>query len=299
MTKECESRAPHCSTHEIELVANAVRHDIVQMLTEAGSGHPGGSLSATDILSVLYFSGLMNYDPKDPKWDGRDFFILSKGHAAPALYGIIHQLGWITDDEMLSIRKLGSILQGHPDSKLCPGIEVCTGSLGQGMSVASGAALGFRLDAEKKGAPLRHVFALTGDGELQEGQNWEAAMFAAHRKLGNLCVFVDLNGLQIDGPVDAVCTLGDVPAKFRAFGWHVQEADGHDIEALEAAVKNALAVEDQPSVIICHTIKGKGVSYMENQVGWHGNAPSAEQGAQALAELEAARAELLKEAAND
>ena len=285
MTKECESRAPHCSTHEIELVANAVRHDIVQMLTEAGSGHPGGSLSATDILSVLYFSGLMNYDPKDPKWDGRDFFILSKGHAAPALYGIIHQLGWITDDEMLSIRKLGSILQGHPDSKLCPGIEVCTGSLGQGMSVASGAVLGFRLDAEKKGAPLRHVFALTGDGELQEGQNWEAAMFAAHRKLGNLCVFVDLNGLQIDGPVDTVCTLGDVPAKFRAFGWNVVTCDAHDFDEIEAAFAAARACKGKPTAMIARSVKGKGVSYMEHQCGWHGQAPKEEQYLQAVAEL--------------
>ena len=255
MAKTCESRAPHCSTHEIELVANAVRHDVIQMLTEAGSGHPGGSLSATDILSVLYFSGLMDYDPKDPSWPGRDFLILSKGHAAPALYGVFHQLGWITDDEMLSIRKLGSKLQGHPDSKRCPGVEVCSGSLGQGLSVSCGAALGFRLDAQKKGAPLRKV--------------------------------------------TDVCSLGDVAAKFRAFGWHVQEIDGHDIQAIEDATAEALVHAEQPSVIICHTVKGKGVSYMENKVNWHGNAPSAEQGAEALAELEAARAELLKEDSND
>ena len=299
MAKTCESRAPHCSTHEIELVANAVRHDVIQMLTEAGSGHPGGSLSATDILSVLYFSGLMDYDPKDPSWPGRDFLILSKGHAAPALYGVFHQLGWITDDEMLSIRKLGSKLQGHPDSKRCPGVEVCSGSLGQGLSVSCGAALGFRLDAQKKGAPLRHAFVITGDGELQEGQNWEAAMFAAHRKLGNLTCYVDLNYLQIDGKVTDVCSLGDVAAKFRAFGWHVQEIDGHDIQAIEDATAEALVHAEQPSVIICHTVKGKGVSYMENKVNWHGNAPSAEQGAEALAELEAARAELLKEDSND
>lgn len=295
MAETCGSRAPHCSTHEIELVANAVRHDIIQMLTEAGSGHPGGSLSAADILSVLYYSGLMNYDPKDPGWEGRDFFILSKGHAAPALYGIIHQLGWITDEEMLSIRKLGSRLQGHPDCKVCPGVEVCSGSLGQGLSVAAGAALGFRLDAEKKGAPLRHVFVVTGDGELQEGQNWEAAMFAAHRRLSNLVAYVDLNSLQIDGRVSDVCSLGDVAAKFAAFGWRVQEISGHSIDEIEKATEQALAHEDAPSAIICHTVKGKGVSFMEDQVSWHGNAPSKEQGKEALAELEAERQKLLEE----
>ena len=267
---------------ELERQANDMRADIVRMIAEAGSGHPGGSLSCADILAALYFGGVLEHDPENPEWEGRDRFILAKGHAAPALYAALAQAGYIPREELATLRKLGSRLQGHPDSNQVPGVEVSTGSLGQGLSIAAGAAAGLRLD----GAP-QTVFALLGDGECQEGQVWEAAMFAAHRKLDNLVAIVDRNGLQIDGRTCDVCDPGDLGAKFAAFGWDVDEVDGHDLDALVAVLGAAKAGRDgRPHAVIARTVKGKGVPFMENEAGWHGKAPNAEQAAEALAALE-------------
>ena len=282
------------SDDEVALVANRLRHDIIRMLAAAGSGHPGGSLSAADIVATLFFAGVLNYNPADPADPARDRFVLCKGHAAPALYAALAEIGYIPREELLTLRKLGSRLQGHPDCHCAPGIEVSTGSLGQGLSIAAGLALAFKQDAARAGADAREkrVYALTGDGELQEGQNWEAFMFAAHQKLDNLTAVVDLNNLQIDGHVTDVCSLGDLPAKLSAFGWHVVEVNGHSVPHLRAAFAEAEAVKDQPTAIVAHTVKGKGVSFMEDAVGWHGNAPSAEQAQAALAELDEAAAAL-------
>ena len=267
---------------ELERRANDMRADIVRMIAEAGSGHPGGSLSCADLLAALYFGGVLEHDPLNPQWEGRDRFILAKGHAAPALYAVLAQAGYFPREELATLRKLGSRLQGHPDSNQVPGVEVSTGSLGQGLSVAAGAAAGLKLD----GAP-QTVFALLGDGECQEGQVWEAAMFAAHRKLDNLVAIVDRNGLQIDGRTCDVCDPGDLGAKFAAFGWDVDEVDGHDLDALVAVLGAAKAGRDgRPHAVIARTVKGKGVPFMENEAGWHGKAPNAEQAAEALAALE-------------
>ena len=267
---------------ELERRANDMRADIVRMIAEAGSGHPGGSLSCADILAALYFGGVLEHDPLNPQWEGRDRFILAKGHAAPALYAVLAQAGCFPREELATLRKLGSRLQGHPDSNQVPGVEVSTGSLGQGLSVAAGAAAGLKLD----GAP-QTVFALLGDGECQEGQVWEAAMFAAHRQLDNLVAVVDRNGLQIDGRTCDVCDPGDLGAKFAAFGWDVAEVDGHDLDALVAVLGAAKAGRDgRPHAVIARTVKGKGVPFMENEAGWHGKAPNAEQAAEALAALE-------------
>lgn len=267
---------------ELERRANDMRADIVRMIAEAGSGHPGGSLSCADILAALYFGGVLEHDPENPEWEGRDRFILAKGHAAPALYAALAQAGYILREELATLRKLGSRLQGHPDSNQVPGVEVSTGSLGQGLSIAAGAAAGLRLDGRNQ-----VVFALLGDGECQEGQVWEAAMFAAHRKLDNLVAIVDRNGLQIDGRTCDVCDPGDLGAKFAAFGWDVDEADGHDLDALVAVLGAAKAGRDgRPHAVIARTVKGKGVPFMENEAGWHGKAPNAEQAAEALAALE-------------
>ncbi|HIW76178.1 MULTISPECIES: transketolase [Gordonibacter] len=268
---------------ELERRANEMRVDIVRMIAEAGSGHPGGSLSCTDILCALYFGGVMEHDPANPTWEGRDRFILAKGHAAPALYAVLAQAGYFPREELLTLRKLGSRLQGHPDSNQLPGVEVSTGSLGQGLSIAAGAAAGLKLE----GAP-QAVFTLLGDGECQEGQVWEAAMFAAHRGLDNLVAIVDRNGLQIDGRTSDVCDPGDVAAKFTAFGWDAREVDGHDIPALVEALSAAKADRTgTPHVLVARTIKGKGVPFMEDQAGWHGKAPNAEQLEEALAALAA------------
>ena len=274
---------------EIALIANAMRHDIIAMLGEAGTGHPGGSLSATDIMATIFYSGLLGWDASDPKNPERDRFVLSKGHAAPALYALLMRQGFLSRDELGTLRKLGSRMQGHPDCHKAPGVEVCTGSLGQGLSVSAGMALGLKLDAARTGEPVRRVFCLLGDGELQEGQNWEAAMFAAHRGLDNLVAIVDWNNLQIDGNVSSVCAVAPLKEKFSAFGWHVIETDGHDVAAVRAALEEAVAHEGEPVAIVAKTVKGKGVSFMEDQVSWHGNAPSAEQTEQALAEIDAAR----------
>lgn len=283
------------SARELELVANAMRHDIITMLEAAKSGHPGGSLSAADILAALFFSGEMAYDVSDPDDHSRDRFVLSKGHAAPALYAVFHQLGWIADEELATLRHLGSRLQGHPDSNALPGLEVCSGSLGQGLSVASGIALGLRIDETCPDSPKR-VYCLLGDGELQEGSNWEAMMFAAHRGLDNLIAILDLNNLQIDGHVTDVCSLGDVRAKFAAFGWNVLDVDGHDIDALLGAIRAAKenVGTGRPTAIVCTTVKGRGVSFMEDQASWHGSAPNHEQALAALAELDDERAKLEK-----
>ena len=267
---------------ELERRANEMRVDIVRMIAEAGSGHPGGSLSSVDILTALYFGGPLEHDPANPAWEGRDRFILAKGHAAPALYAVLAQAGYFERDELMSLRKLGSRLQGHPDSNQVPGVEVSTGSLGQGLSVAAGAAAGLKLD----GAP-QTVFTLLGDGECQEGQVWEAAMFAAHRGLDNLVAIIDRNGLQIDGCTADVCDPGDLGAKFAAFGWDTSEVDGHDIDTLIEALTAAKADRTgKPHVLIARTVKGKGVPFMENEAGWHGKAPNADQLAEALAALE-------------
>lgn len=260
--------------------ARSMRVAIIEMLAAAGSGHPGGSLSAADIVSVLFFSDLLVHDPAAPEDPARDRFVLTKGHAAPVLYAALALDGYFPEEELSTLRAFGSRLQGHPDSNRLPGVEVCTGSLGQGLSIASGMALGL----ERHGLP-GSVFALLGDGELDEGQVWEAAMFAAANKLSRLVAIVDNNGLQIDGRNAEVCDLGDISAKFRAFGWDAREVDGHDVEALYEALSSAREHAGGPSVVIAHTVKGKGVSFMEDQVGWHGKAPNAEQAAQALAEL--------------
>ena len=260
--------------------ARRIRIDLLKMLTECGSGHTGGSLSAADIATALYFYK-MKYDPKKPGWNGRDNFILSKGHAAPLLYTVLAHAGFIEHAELCTLRKLGSRLQGHPDSKYVPGVEISTGSLGQGLSVANGLALAHKLDGGKN-----RVYVLLGDGELQEGQVWEAAMTAAHYKLDNLCALVDNNGLQIDGPVAKVMGVEPITDKFRAFGWEVQDVDGHDMSKIVAALDKAGTVKGKPSVIVCRTVKGKGSKCFEGKVEFHGTTPSKEELEIAMKELE-------------
>jgi len=269
------------SIPELEAIAKQVRRNIINMTADAASGHPGGSLSATEILVALY-NDVMNVDPKDPKNPGRDRFVLSKGHSAPALYSVLGEKGFFSKDEFKGFRQLHSILQGHPDMKKCPGVDASTGSLGQGCSIATGMALG----AKHTGNPCK-VYTLLGDGELQEGVVWEAAMSAAHYKLDNLTFIIDNNGLQIDGSNDEVMSLGNIAAKFTAFGFRVIEvADGNNMAQVLDALHTP-AEEGKPTCILCHTVKGKGVSFMENQAGWHGKAPNEEQRALALKELEA------------
>lgn len=273
---------------DLECLANRMRGDIISMLHEAGSGHPGGSLSCIDILTALYFGGVLQHCPEDPQWEERDRFILAKGHAAPALYACLAQAGYFPREELMTLRKVGSRLQGHPDSQLLPGVEVSTGSLGQGLSIAAGVAAGFKID----GAP-QAVFALLGDGECQEGQVWEAAMFAAHRKLDNLLAIVDRNHLQLDGDTSEVCEVASLKQKFEAFGWDAREVeDGHDIAALVKVLSECKdARNGKPHALIVQTIKGKGVSFMENQASWHGKAPNDEETKLALEELAALESE--------
>lgn len=269
----------------VQGTARTIRCDIIRMLTASGSGHPGGSLSAADIMAALFFGGILDYRASNPTWEQRDRFILSKGHAAPVLYATLARAGYFPTDELLTLRKLGSRLQGHPDSKKLPGVEVCTGSLGQGLSISSGLALALRMDGNSAS-----VFTLLGDGEIEEGQVWEAALFASHEKLSNLIAIVDNNHLQIDGHTNEVVDSCDVGARFAAFGWHVLPVDGHDVAALLDVLSEAKAYAEGPVVVVAQTVKGKGVSFMEDQVGWHGKAPNAEQCAAALAELEAKEA---------
>ena len=249
------------------------------MLTESRSGHPGGSLSAADILTTLYF-GEMNIDPKNPKDENRDRFVLSKGHAAPVLYSVLARRGYFPVEELNTLRKINSRLQGHPSMKCLPGVDMSTGSLGQGISVSVGMALAGKIDNKDY-----RVYTLLGDGELEEGQVWEAAMSAAHYKLDNLTAFVDFNGLQIDGDITKVMNPSPIDKKFEAFGWNVLVIDGHVIKAIQDAIEEAKKVKCKPTVIICNTVKGKGVSFMENQAGWHGTAPNKEQREQALVEI--------------
>ena len=264
---------------ELNKTANVIRQDILKMIHAAASGHPGGSLSAADIMTALYFE-IMDIDPESPKKDLRDKFVLSKGHAAPVVYATLARRGFFPVEELMGLRKTGAMLQGHPDMKGTPGVEMSTGSLGQGISAAVGMALASQLNKDGK-----QVYALLGDGELDEGIVWEAAMAAAHYKLGNLIAFVDYNGLQIDGKNDDVMGIKPVDKKFEAFGWDVQIIDGHSIEAIVEAVNKAKTVTDKPSMLIAQTVKGKGVSFMEDQAGWHGTAPSDEDLEKALAEL--------------
>ncbi len=252
----------------LEERSREVRVWILRSTNAAGSGHPGGSLSATDILVTLYFHR-MKHDFRDPHWPGRDRFILSKGHAAPALYACLSLSGYFPVEDLYTLRKLGSHLQGHPCMRKTPGIEMSTGSLGQGISAALGMALAGKLDKAE-----HRVFTLLGDGECQEGQVWEAAMASSHYKLDNLTAFVDRNGLQIDGSTKDVLNLEPLEDKFRAFGWHVRTIDGHDIDSLIDAIEEADGVKGKPSMIIADTIKGKGVSFMENSLHYHGNSPT-------------------------
>lgn len=260
--------------------AAQIRKDIVEMITAAASGHPGGSLSAADIMTVLYFEH-MSIDPANPAWQQRDRFVLSKGHAAPVLYAALARRGFFDPAILNTLRQTGSILQGHPDMRKVPGVDMSTGSLGQGISAAVGMALALRGDKNPA-----NVYVLLGDGELNEGIVWEAAMAASHYKLGNLVAILDYNGLQIDGTNEEVMGTKPVDDKWRSFGWQVMETDGHDLEAIAAALKEADQA-DKPVMIIAHTVKGKGVSFMENQLGWHGKAPSRSEMDQAIQELEA------------
>ena len=266
---------------ELQKMANEVRKGIINGVHAAKAGHPGGSLSAADIFTYLYFEE-MNIDPKNPKWEGRDRFVLSKGHTAPGLYSALANRGFFPVEDLLTLRKLGSYLQGHPCMQHVPGVDMSSGSLGQGISVACGMALG----AKMSGADYR-VYTLLGDGEIQEGQVWEAAMFAGHRKLDNLCVIVDNNGLQIDGNIADVCSPYPIDKKFEAFNFHVINLENaHDFDQIRAAFKEAKETKGMPTAIIAHSIKGKGVSFMEGQAGWHGKAPNDEEYAVAMADLE-------------
>lgn len=263
----------------LKITANKVRQLIIEGVFNAKSGHPGGSLSAADIFTYLYFKEL-NVDPKNPKWDERDRFVLSKGHCCPGLYAALALKGFFAEEEIKSLRHIGAMLQGHPDMKGTPGVDMSSGSLGQGVSAACGMALAAKMD----NASYR-VYAMLGDGECEEGQVWESAMFAAHHKLDNLCYIVDFNGLQIDGKVSEVAGLEPLDEKFESFGFEVIKICGHCFNQIEEAFEKAKSVKGKPTVIIAETIKGKGVSYMENQVGWHGKAPNAEQYELALNEL--------------
>ena len=260
-------------------IAAMIRVDVIKAVYNAGSGHPGGSLSAADILTALYFRE-MNIDPKNPKLKGRDRFVLSKGHAAPVQYAALAERGYFPVEDIMTLRKLGSEFQGHPNMHKVPGIEMSTGSLGQGFSVCVGMALASKLDDDGS-----RVFTLLGDGELQEGLVWEAAMAAGHYKLNNIVAFVDWNGLQIDGENDKVMTVKPIDEKFKAFGWHVQVIDGHNFDEIFAALDETKKVSDKPSIIIAHTHKGQGVSFMKDNAGWHGKAPNEEQAKQAVEEL--------------
>ena len=262
--------------------AAELRKDVITMIYEAQSGHPGGSLSAADFVAALYFSE-MKVDPKNPKWPDRDRFVLSKGHACPIQYAALAELGYFDKSVLSTLRKEGSILQGHPDMKKCPGIDISTGSLGQGFACGAGMALAAKLDGKDY-----RVFVVIGDGESQEGEIWEAAQVCNKYKLDNIVVFCDYNNLQIDGTVEDVCSPYPIDKKFEAFNFHVINIDGNDFDQIDAAFKEAKATKGMPTAIIAHTVKGKGVSFMENNVGWHGKAPNDEEYAIAMEELEKA-----------
>ncbi len=267
---------------ELEKMANEIRKDIVTAVHSAKSGHPGGSLSSADIFTYLYFEE-MNVDPANPKWEDRDRFVLSKGHVAPGLYSTLAEKGYFPKEDLKTLRHTGSYLQGHPDMKHIPGIDMSSGSLGQGVSVAVGMAAAGKYDKKDY-----RVYTLTGDGEIQEGQIWEAAMWAGYRKLDNLVVIVDNNNLQIDGSVEDVCSPYPIDKKFEAFNFHVINIDGNDFDQIRAAFKEARETKGMPTAIIAKTVKGKGVSFMENAAGWHGKAPNDEEYEIAMADLEKA-----------
>ena len=272
---------------ELQKRANDVRKGIVTAVHSAKAGHPGGSLSAADVYTFLYFEE-MNIDPANPDMEDRDRFVLSKGHTAPGLYSTLANRGFFPVEDLKTFRHLGSYLQGHPCIEI-PGVDMSSGSLGQGISAAVGMAMGAKLDNKEN-----RVYTLLGDGEIQEGQVWEAAMFAGHRKLDNLCVIVDNNNLQIDGPVTEVCSPYPIDKKFEAFNFHVINVDAHDFDALRAAFKEARETKGMPTCIVAHSVKGKGVSYMENNVAWHGKAPNDVEYETAMADLDKIAAELEK-----
>ena len=267
--------------NELQKIATDIRLGVLKSVHAAASGHPGGSLSIADMMAYLYFEE-MNIDPKNPKWDDRDRFVLSKGHCAPALYATLALKGYFDEAELLKLRQADSFLQGHPDMKGTPGVDMTTGSLGLGISAACGMALSAKISGKSY-----RTYAIVGDGESEEGQVWEACMFAAHYKLDNLCVVFDWNGLQIDGPIAEVMNPTPYDKKLDAFGFHVISIDGNDLDQIEAAFKEARTVVGKPCAIIAKTVKGKGVSFMENQVSWHGSAPKDDQYEQAVAELKA------------
>ncbi len=273
---------------QLKKYANEVRKGIVTSTHSAKAGHPGGSLSAADVFTFLYFEE-MNIDPKDPAKEDRDRFVLSKGHTAPGLYAALANRGYFPVEDLKTLRKLGSYLQGHPNMHI-PGVDMASGSLGQGISAAAGMALGAKLDNKDF-----RVYTLLGDGEIEEGQVWEAAMFAGFRKLDNLCVIVDNNGLQIDGPVDQVCSPYPIADKFKAFNFNVVEIDAHDFDQIRSAFKNARETKGMPTCIILKSVKGKGVSFMENSCDWHGKAPNDDEYAVAMADLAKIDEELAKE----
>lgn len=272
---------------ELKKIANEVRKGIIISTHAAKAGHPGGSMSAADIFTYLYFEEMQNIDPANPKNPDRDRFVLSKGHTAPGLYAALALKGFFPFEDLTKLRKLHSYLQGHPDMKATPGVDMSTGSLGQGISAAVGMALAARMDKRDY-----RVYTLLGDGEIEEGQVWEAAMYAGHKKLDNLVAIIDNNGLQIDGKIEDVCSPYPIDKKFEAFNWHVINADAHDFDSLRAAFAEARTVKGMPTVIVCKSVKGKGVSFMENQASWHGVAPNDEQKEKAMAELEKAGEEL-------
>lgn len=271
---------------ELKKISADIKLGALEAVYSANSGHPGGSLSISDILAYLYFEE-MNIDPGNPKKTDRDRFVLSKGHTAPALYAALAEKGFFPREDLKTFRQVDSYLQGHPDMKGVPGVDMTTGSLGLGFSAACGMALSAKVFGDKY-----RVWAVLGDGEAEEGQVWEAAMFASHKKLDNLCIFLDYNGLQIDGPIDEVNGPAPFDTKFESFGWNVQVIDGHDFEQIDSAVKAAKNCKGKPTAIICNTVKGRGVSFMENSVGWHGKAPNKEQYEQAVAEIKASVAAL-------
>jgi len=272
---------------ELKKTANNIRKGIIEEVHAAASGHPGGSLSSADILTYLYFEEMKNIDPADPKNPDRDRFVLSKGHAAPVLYATLAEKGFIPKEELITLRKIGSRLQGHPDMNLVPGVDMSTGSLGQGLSTAVGMALAAKLDNKDY-----RVYSLVGDGEIQEGQIWEACMFAGYRKLDNLVVILDNNGLQIDGEIKKVCSPYPLDEKFLSFNFHVIHADAHDFESLKAAFDEAKETKGMPTAIIAKSVKGKGVSFMENEAGWHGKGPNDEEYKAAMEDLERIETEL-------
>lgn len=271
---------------ELAIIANRVRKHALTGIYNAKSGHPGGSLSVADVLTYLYFD-VMNVDPKNPKMADRDRLVLSKGHTAPALYGVLAERGFFPVEDVYTLRRVDSIMQGHPDMKNIPGVDMSTGSLGQGVSVAGGMALSAKLDKKDY-----RVYAVLGDGELEEGQVWEQAMFAPHYGLDNFTIFVDFNGLQIDGDITKVMNPTPIDKKFEAFGWNVIVCSAHDFDELSAAVDAAKACKGKPTAVIMNSVKGKNVSFMENNAGWHGSAPNEEQYNQAISELDAKIAEL-------